>query len=86
MRLFRFIISRVFWIQLGLACVLGALGFVSLNIGLRAYTRHSERIAVPGVVGLDRQGAMVVLESAGLNPVGIDSLYNAAGQPAKAQL
>ena len=81
MRLFRFFISRVFWIQLGLAGVLGVLGFVSLNIGLRGYTRHSERIAVPGVVGLDRQGAMAVLESAGLNPVVIDSLYNAKGQP-----
>lgn len=81
MRLLRFLISRVFWIQLGLACVMGVLGFVSLNIGLRGFTRHSERIAVPGVVGLDREGATVALESVGLNPVVIDSLYNAKGQP-----
>jgi len=80
MRLFRFLISRVFWVQLGLAAVLGMVGFVSLNIGLRGFTRHSERIEVPAVGGLDRTGAVVALEAAGLRPVVIDSLYNAKGQ------
>ena len=81
MRLLRFLISRVFWVQLGLAAVLGLVGFVVLNVGLRGFTRHSERIAVPAVVGLDRTGAAVALEAAGLRPVVIDSLYNAKGQP-----
>lgn len=81
MRLLRFLISRVFWVQLGLAAVLGLVGFVALNVGLRGFTRHSERIAVPAVVGLDRTGATVALEAAGLRPVVIDSLYNAKGQP-----
>ena len=81
MRLLRFLISRVFWVQLGLAAVLGLVGFVALNVGLRGFTRHSERIAVPAVVGLDRTGAAVALEAAGLRPVVIDSLYNAKGQP-----
>ena len=64
MRLLRFLISRVFWVQLGLAVVLGLVGFVALNVGLRGFTRHSERIAVPAVVGLDRTGAAVALEAA----------------------
>ena len=81
MRLLRFLISRVFWVQLGLAVVLGLVRFVALNVGLRGFTRHSERIAVPAVVGLDRTGAAVALEAAGLRPVVIDSLYNAKGQP-----
>ena len=81
MRFLRFLISRVFWVQLGLAVVLGLVGFVALNVGLRGFTRHSERIAVPAVVGLDRTGAAVALEAAGLRPVVIDSLYNAKGQP-----
>ena len=81
MRLLRFLISRVFWVQLGLAAVLGLVGFVALNVGLRGFTRHSERIAVPSVVGFDRAGAEVALEAAGLRPVVIDSLYNAKGQP-----
>lgn len=81
MRLLRFFISRTFWVQLGLAAVLGLVGFVALNVGLRAYTRHSERIAVPAVVGLDHGGAEVALMAAGLEPVIIDSLYNADGQP-----
>ena len=62
MRLLRFFISRTFWVQLGLAVVLGGVGFVALNLGLRGYTRHSERIAVPAVVGLDQDGAAVALE------------------------
>ncbi len=81
MRLLRFLISRTFWVQLGVAAVLGGIGFVAMNVGLRAFTRHSERIAVPEVVGLDRTGAAVSLEAAGLRPVVIDSLYNADGQP-----
>ena len=81
MRLLRFIFSRTFWVQVGLAVVLGGIGFVAMNVGLRAYTRHSERIAVPEVVGLDRAGAAVSLEEVGLRPVVIDSLYNADGQP-----
>lgn len=81
MRLLRFLLSRTFWVQLGLAVVLGGVGFVALNLGLRGYTRHSERIAVPAVVGLDQDGAAVALEAMGLRPVVIDSLYNADGQP-----
>ena len=81
MRLLRFLISRTFWVQLGVAVVLGGIGFVAMNVGLRAFTRHSERIAVPEVVGLDRTGAAVSLEAAGLRSVVIDSLYNADGQP-----
>lgn len=81
MRLLRFLISRTFWVQLGLAAVLGGVGFVALNIGLRAFTRHSERIAVPAVVGLDKAGAAMALEGVGLHPVVIDSLFNADGQP-----
>ena len=57
MRLLRFLFSR-FWVQLGLAAVLGVVGFVALNV-LQGFTRHSERIAVPAVVGLDRTGATV---------------------------
>lgn len=81
MRLLRFLFSRIFWVQLGVAGVLGLVGFVALNVGLRGYTRHSERIAVPSVVGMDRSGAGVALEAEGLRPVVIDSLYNAKGQP-----
>lgn len=80
MRLLRFIFTRVFWIQLGLALVLGLIGFLSLNVGLRAYTRHSERISVPAVTGLDMQEAMTMLEASGLQPVIMDSLYSATGK------
>jgi beta-lactam-binding protein with PASTA domain len=81
MRLLRFLISRTFWVQLGLALVLGMVGFVALNIFLRGFTRHSERIAVPGVVGLSGQAAAGALEEAGLTAVVMDSLYSAKGQP-----
>ena len=81
MRLLRFLFSRTFWVQLGVAVVLGGIGFVALNLCLRGYTRHSERIAVPAVVGLDQGGAEVALMAAGLEPVIIDSLYNADGEP-----
>ena len=80
MRLLRFIFTRVFWIQMGLALVLGLVGFVGLNVGLRAYTRHSERISVPSVTGLDMQEAMTMLEASGLKPVIMDSLYSATGK------
>ena len=81
MRLLLFLISRTFWVQLGVAAVLGVVGFVAMNVTLRSYTRHSERIAVPGVVGLGKIGAAEVLEDAGLTAVVMDSLYNAKGQP-----
>jgi len=60
--------------------VLGIVGFVALNVFLRGFTRHSERIAVPGVVGCDREAASQALEAAGLTAVVMDSLYNAKGQ------
>ena len=73
MRILRFLISRTFWVQLGLALVLGIVGFVALNVFLRGFTRHSERIAVPGVVGFDREAAAQALEAAGLTAVVMDS-------------
>ncbi|MCH1575504.1 MAG: PASTA domain-containing protein [Flavobacteriales bacterium] len=81
MRLLRFIISRTFWVQLGLVAVLAVVGFVALNVFLRAFTRHSERIAVPSVVGVHMNEAEMALEAAGLQPVVMDSLYSAKGQP-----
>ena len=81
MRLLRFLISRTFWVQSGLALVLGGVGFVALNLFLRGYTRHSERIAVPAVVGTHMLEASMALEAAGLRPVVMDSLYAAAGMP-----
>lgn len=81
MRLFRFILSRTFRVQVGLAVVLAVVGFVALNVSLRAYTRHSERIAVPAVVGVHMDAASETLRAAGLNPVVMDSLYSAKGQP-----
>jgi len=80
MRLLRFFISRTFWVQLGLAVVLAVVGFVALNLFLRAFTRHSERIAVPSVVGVHMNEAELALEAAGLHPVVMDSLYSAKGQ------
>lgn len=81
MRMLRFIISRTFWVQLGLALVLAVLGFIVMNVMLRGFTRHSERIAVPSVVGIHMNEAAMALEAAGLEPVIMDSLYSAKGQP-----
>lgn len=81
MRLLRFLISRVFWVQLGLAMVLGVVGFVSMNVALRGYTRHSERIAVPGVVGMPMDAAARILEEQGLRAVVMDSLYSGKATP-----
>ena len=81
MRFLRFLISRTFWSQVAIAVVLAGLGFVAMNVGLRAFTRHSERIAVPGVVGFGQEGAEAILLENGLTPVIIDSLYNADGVP-----
>lgn len=81
MRMLRFIFSRTFWVQLGLALVLGVLGFIVMNVMLRGFTRHSERIAVPSVVGIHMDEAAMALEAAGLKPVIMDSLYSAKGQP-----
>ncbi len=81
MRLLRFLISRTFWVQMGLAVVLGGVGFVALNLFLRGYTRHSERIAVPAVVGTHMLEASMALEAVGLKPVIMDSLYSAKGMP-----
>ena len=68
MRLLRFLISRVFWVQLGLAAVLGLRGSWRSTWACGGFTRYSERIAVPAVVGPDRTGAAVALEAAGLRP------------------
>ena len=81
MRLLRFLISRTFWLQVALALAMAVVGYVVMNVALRAFTRHSERIAVPAVVGLDGDAAALVLEDQGLTPVVMDSLYNANGTP-----
>ena len=79
MRLLRFLISRTFGVQLGVVVVLAGVGFVALILFRRAFTRHSERIAVPSVVGVHMNEAEMALEAAGLKPVVMDSLYSAKG-------
>lgn len=75
--------SKSKWKKAGLAYGLSALAMIMIVAGLifwvfnwlDAYTHHGEAVAVPSVIGVPTDEAMLVIEQAGLKPMIIDSVY-----------
>ena len=53
MKLFRFITTRVFWINIALIILVLTLLFFGLNSWLKGYTRHGDTLEVPDLRRLD---------------------------------
>jgi eukaryotic-like serine/threonine-protein kinase len=62
MKLFRFLKSKTFFANLGLALVIMIVGYFMIKILLGAFTRHNQSQEVPNVIGLHFEDAMAVLE------------------------
>lgn len=74
-RFFKFLISKVFLINVAIAIVLGAGILLGFYQWLKEYTYHNESLSVPDLKGMKVQKAEEVLEKRDLNHVVADSVY-----------
>lgn len=78
---FRFITSKVFFVNLALAMVFIAV-VVWLTLGaINRYSRHSQSQTVPDLTGMSSKDAQELLESADLEFAVMDSSYLADAKP-----
>jgi len=75
-----YVCSRTFWKQLAAAFAGLILVFFVLKFSLRNFTRFHDHITVAEVVGLDRTGAISILEAQGLEAILLDSIYDPRGR------
>ena len=69
---------KVLLIHLGLLLVVTLLLLWALSAYLRSYTHHDERVEVPALSGVLAEEAEYYLESLGLEPMIVDSVYTDA--------
>jgi len=72
----RFLISRIFWKNLGIAVGITVLTFTVLFLFLRIFTRHGQALSVPNLSGLSIQEADSLLAERKLRSQIVDSVYN----------
>lgn len=72
----RFLFSRIFWKNLGIAVGITIFTFTLLFLFLRIYTRHGQALSVPDLTGLSIQEADSLLEKRKLQSQIVDSVYN----------
>ena len=76
MGLLRFIFSKTFLINVGIAIVLFVMGFLYIQIRMDRLTLHNEEIGVPDFRGYQVDNVTELLESKKLRMTIIDSLYD----------
>lgn len=77
----KFLISRVFFINLAIAVVLvGVLIFITMK-SLNSYTRHGQSNPVPDFTGMVQQKAIIIAAQNNLKIEIIDSVYTNKVQP-----
>lgn len=74
-RFFRFLVSKVFLINLVIAIVLGLGILIGLYQWLKVYTHHNESLSVPDLKGMELAEAKDVLKKRDLEFVVADSVY-----------
>lgn len=77
----RFLISKVFWLNLLIAAGVLALVIWATLLFIRAYSRHGESETVPNLVGLPEQEAKSLLSAAGLEYAVMDSTFDPDQHP-----
>lgn len=75
MGLFRFLFSKSFLKQLGIAALVALLGFFVLRACLNSYTDHGEYVTVPDVSGVLVADAQRTLEEFNLEGALVDSVW-----------
>ena len=79
--LIRFLFSRRFLINLGIAIVLIVVSFIIINQKLKSYTRHGQEIEVPDFRGHDLNELQELSAAQNFRLKVIDSLYDAGMEP-----
>lgn len=71
----RFIFSKLFVVNIGIALAVAALGTVGLYFWLDAYTEHGEVVRVPDFVGVPLSGIEAAFDTTDLEYEVVDSIY-----------
>ncbi len=75
-KFFRFLSSKLFLINFGIAIVFFALCFLVLNLFLKSYTRHGDSVTVPNLIGMQIEDAIVLIEESDFNYVIVDTVFD----------
>jgi eukaryotic-like serine/threonine-protein kinase len=76
MNFLRFLISRVFWKNLGIAVGITVLTFTLVFLSLRIFTRHGQALSVPDLTDMSIEEADSLLQERKLRLQIVDSVYN----------
>ncbi len=74
-RFFKFIFSRLLWVNLLLAVLITLIIILAANIFLHRYTEHGKSCVVPDLVGMKESEVKDVLSQLNLNYVIVDSIH-----------
>lgn len=75
-KLWNFLKSKVFLINLGAALAVLVLSFVVLSVSLKSYTRHGESVTVPTLVGMKIDDAIALIKENGFNYEIVDTVFD----------
>lgn len=75
MTLFKFLTSKIFFKHLGLAILIGGGLLVLIFLGLKIYTHHGQKLAVPSFYGLELEEAQKLARKSRMRIEVIDSVY-----------
>ncbi len=75
-KLFRFLISKVFLFNVLGAIVLFFIAFIVLNIYLKSYTEHGISVTVPTLIGMQTADAIKEIEEGGFEYVILDTVFD----------
>ncbi|HNQ67177.1 MAG TPA: PASTA domain-containing protein [Bacteroidales bacterium] len=75
-KFFRFLSSKLFLINFGIAIVFFALCFLVLNLFLKSYTRHGDSVTVPNLIGMQTEDAIALIEESDFNYVIVDTVFD----------
>ncbi|MDD3741113.1 MAG: PASTA domain-containing protein [Bacteroidales bacterium] len=75
-KFFRFLISKLFLVNFGIAVVFFAIVFLVLNIYLKSYTRHGDSVTVPNLIGMQTEEAITLIEESDFDYIIVDTVFD----------
>lgn len=75
-KFFRFLTSKIFLINFGIAIAVFIIFSIALNIFLKSYTRHGDSVTVPNLIGMQTEDAINLIEENDFEYVIVDTLFD----------
>jgi len=76
LKIFRFLISKLFLFNMLGAVAFFVVAFIALNIYLKKFTEHGVTVTVPNIIGVQTDEAIKVIEDGGFAYVILDTVFD----------